>query len=60
MNYTQAYKALRNYGVPADKARKLLEDAEASPGTTPGSVKVTFSNKKGFTLAMSAPEKEGD
>lgn len=60
MNYTQAYKALRGYGIPADKARQLLEDAEASSSTTPGATKVTFSNDKGFTLTMSAPEKEDD
>lgn len=50
MNYTQAYKALRNFGVNANKARMLL-DTSAETGTdTLGAVTVIFDGD-GFTIS---------
>jgi hypothetical protein len=60
MNYTQAYKSLRNYGCPADKARRALDDAaDSAPALvmgTAGWIRVTFSAKRGF---MFTDDKEG-
>ena len=50
MNYTQAYKVLRNLGVNANKARMLL-DTSAETGTdTLGAVTVIFDGD-GFTIS---------
>ena len=52
MNYTQAYKSLRNYGATADDARRALNQAEEQEPAITSGITVSYSDITGFVLSV--------